>query len=146
MTMKKNGIHAILETPNRVSQIWQPLSKKLINWSLGWVDYKTTKMSPLAQAMGQRFHFKVLLHKPNTVNLQKSFNQAWLKMLYYKVIAVNVVIHYKYIRHYAEKISEFFHYWKWAKEGSGLLYWLLSCTWNLSGSLMILRGYFGNFW
>ena len=57
------------------------------------MDYKTTKMSPLAQAMGQRFHFKVLLHKPNTVNLLQSFNQAWLKMLYYKVIAVNVVIH-----------------------------------------------------
>ena len=76
------------------------------------MDYKTTKMSPLAQAMGQRFHFKVLLQKPNIANLLQSFNQAWLKMLYYKVIAVNVVIHYKYIRHYAEKISEFFHHWK----------------------------------
>ena len=71
------------------------------------MDYKTTKMSPLAQAMGQRFHFKVLLHKPNTVNLLQSFNQAWLKMLYYKVITVNVVVHYKYIRHYAKKFQNF---------------------------------------
>ena len=102
-------------------------------------------MSPLAPSTGQ-MKFEVLQHKASTVITIKSINQAWLKMFYYKVIAVNVVIHYKYIRHHAEKISEFFHQWKWAKEGSALLYWLLSCTWNLSGSLMILRGYFGNFW
>ena len=80
------------------------------------MDYKTAKISPLAQATVQRFHFEVLLHKPKTVNLLESFNQAWLKMLYYEVIAVNVVIHYKYIRHYAEKISELSHHQKLPKQ------------------------------
>ena len=72
-------------------------------------------MSPLAQAIVQRFHFEVLLHKLITVNMLQSINQAWLKIFYYKVIAVIVVIHYKYSKHYAEKISELSHYQKLPK-------------------------------
>ena len=65
-------------------------------------------MSPLAPAIGQRFHLEVLLHKPSTENTIKSINQAWLKMFYYKVIAVNIVIHYKYLNLKSKKIPDFF--------------------------------------
>ena len=49
----------------------------------------------------------------------KSINQAWLKIFYFKVIAVNMVIHYKFIRDNAEKFSEFFHHQKLPKEVRG---------------------------
>ena len=66
-------------------------------------------MSLLAQAIGQRFEVQVLLHKPSTVITIESINQAWLKIFYHKVIAVNIVIYYKHIAEAAKKISEFFH-------------------------------------
>jgi len=66
-------------------------------------------MSPVAPSIGQRFNFEFLLHKPSTVITIKSINQAWLKIFYCKVIAVNMVIHYKFITDNAEKFSEFFH-------------------------------------
>ena len=67
-------------------------------------------MSPLAPAIGLRFHLKVLLHKPSTENTIKSINQAWLEIFYYKVIviAVNIVIHYKYLNLKSKKIPDFF--------------------------------------
>ena len=55
--------------------------------------YQPPNMSPLAQAIGQRFQFEVLLHKLTTVNTIESINQAWLKIFYFKVIAVNILIH-----------------------------------------------------
>ena len=49
-------------------------------------------MSPLAPSIGQRIQFEVLLHQASTVITIKSINQAWLKIFYCKVIAVNMVI------------------------------------------------------
>ena len=72
-------------------------------------------MSPLAPSIGQRIQFEVLLHQASTVITIKSINQAWLKIFYFKVIAVNMVIHYKFIRDNAEKFSEFFHHQKLPK-------------------------------
>ena len=72
-------------------------------------------MSPVAPSIGQRFNFEFLLHKPSTVITIKSINQAWLNIFYFKVIAVNMVIHYKFIRDNAENFSEFFHYQKLPK-------------------------------
>ena len=59
-------------------------------WGRG---YQPPNMSPLAQAIGQRFEVEVLLQKPSTVITIKSINQAWLKIFYHKVIAVNIVIY-----------------------------------------------------
>ena len=56
--------------------------------------YQPPNMSPLAQAIGQRFEVEVLLQKPSTVITIKSINQAWLKIFYHKGIAVNIVIYY----------------------------------------------------
>ena len=59
-----------------------------------WVLVNPCKKNPCM--MGQRINFEFLLHKP--VIMIKSINQAWLKIFYCKVIAVNMVIHYKFIR------------------------------------------------
>ena len=72
-------------------------------------------MSPLAPAIGQRFHLEVLLYKPSTENTIKSINQAWLKKFYYKVIAASMVIHYKYLNLKSKKFPDFFHYQKLLK-------------------------------
>ena len=64
-------------------------------------------MSPLAQAIGQRFEVEVLLQKPSTVITIKSNNQAWLKKFYYKVIAANMVITYKYLNLKSKKNRNF---------------------------------------
>ena len=81
-----------------------------------WVrGYQPPNMSPLAQAIGQRFEEEVLLQKPSTVITIKSINQAWLKIFYHKVIAVNIVIHYKHIAVPAKNISEFFYCQKSSK-------------------------------
>jgi len=59
-------------------------------------------MSPLAPSIGQIIQFEVLLHQPSTAITIKSINQALLKIFYRKVIAVNMVIHNKFIRDNAE--------------------------------------------
>jgi len=69
--------------------------------------YQPPNMSPLAQAIGQRFEVEVLLHKPSTAITIKSINQAWLKKFYHKVTAVNIVIQYKLIVLIAKKFRIF---------------------------------------
>jgi len=45
----------------------------------------------------------------------KSISQTWLKNVYHKVIAVNIVIYYKHIAVPAKKISQFFYCQKSSK-------------------------------
>ena len=60
---------------------------------------------------------------PSTENTIKSINQAWLKKFYYKVIAANMVITYKYLNLKSKKNLEFSYHWKYAKEAPDPLYY-----------------------